>query len=142
MADSPETSAAAPASGAADAPRVFHPGDVLCRSDEIGDPGSKGPFNVVLEGEETEIFLARKDGATRAYVNVCPHRYLPLNWKDDAFLTFDKGRILCVVHAAVFEIADGACVTTHCFEGLTPVEISVESGDIRLVGTVGRPVEG
>jgi nitrite reductase/ring-hydroxylating ferredoxin subunit len=142
MADSPDTSAAAPASGATDAPRVFRPGDVLCRSDEIGDPGSKGPFNVVLEGEETEIFLARKDGVTRAYINVCPHRYLPLNWKDDAFLTFDKGRILCVVHAAVFEIADGACVTTHCFEGLTPVEIAVENGDIRLVGTVGRPIEG
>lgn len=142
MPDSPDTSAAAQAPGAPAAPRVFRPGDILCRSDEIGDPGSKGPFNVVLEGEETEIFLARKDGATRAYINVCPHRYLPLNWKDDAFLTFDKGRILCVVHAAVFEIADGACVTTHCFEGLTPVEIAVENGDIRLIGTVGHPVEG
>lgn len=142
MTDSPESpGAAAPTPDAPAAPRVFQPGDILCRLGDLDDPGSKGPFNVALDGEETEIFLVRSGGSPRAYINVCPHRFLPLNWKDDAFLTFDKGRILCVVHAAVFEIDDGACVTTHCFEGLTPVAIAVESGDIRLVGTVGRPVE-
>jgi nitrite reductase/ring-hydroxylating ferredoxin subunit len=66
---------------------------------------------------------------------------MPLNWKDDAFLTFDKGKILCVVHAAIFDIEDGACMTMHAFEGLTPVSIAVENGEVRLVGEVGKPVE-
>ena len=121
-------------------PRIYRPGDVLCPLDDLSDPGSKGPFLVTLEDEETEIFLTRKDGEVRAYLNVCPHRYMPLNWKDDAFLTFDKTKILCVVHAALFNIEDGSCATMHAFEGLTPVTVAVEDDNVRLVGTVGRPV--
>jgi len=131
----------APAPDAA-APPVYRPGDVLCRLDELADPGSKGPFNVVLNGEETEIFLVRKNGQPYGYINVCPHRFMPLNWKENAFLTFDKTRILCVVHAAIFDIEDGACATTHCFEGLTPVSVAVDDGAIRLIGAMGCPVEG
>ena len=140
MADGSREPGAAPAPEPA-APRVFGPGDVLCRVDDLDDPGSKGPFVVTLEGEETEIFLVRKDGKVHGYINVCPHRWMPLNWKDDAFLTFDKNKILCVVHAAIFNIEDGACLTMHAFEGLSPVAVTVENGDIRLVGTIGRPVE-
>lgn len=122
-------------------PQALRPGDILCRFDDLADPGSKGPFLVVLDNEETEIFLVRKNGNVHAYLNVCPHRYMPLNWKNDAFLTFDKNKILCVVHAAIFNVEDGACLTMHAFEGLSPVAITVENGDIRLVGTVGRPIE-
>ena len=123
-------------------PRLYRAGDILCRLDELDEPGSKGPFNVVLNDEETEIFLVRKDGKAHGYINVCPHRFLPLNWKDNAFLTFDKTKILCVVHAAIFRLEDGACLTTHWFEGLTPVTLTVENGDIRMTGVVEPPIEG
>jgi nitrite reductase/ring-hydroxylating ferredoxin subunit len=123
------------------APIALRPGETLCRLDELTDPGSKGPFLVALGDEETEIFVVRKDGNVHAYLNVCPHRYMPLNWKDDAFLTFDKGKILCVVHAAIFNIEDGACMTMHAFEGLTPVSIAVENDEVRLVGEIGKPIE-
>jgi nitrite reductase/ring-hydroxylating ferredoxin subunit len=138
--DSP--GASNPTPNAPAAPRVYRAGEVLCRFDDLEDPGSKGPFLVILDSEETEIFVVRKDDKAHGYINVCPHRYLPLNWKDNAFLTFDKTKILCVVHAAIFNLDDGACMTTHCFEGLTPVTIAVENGDIRFTGEVGRPVEG
>jgi nitrite reductase/ring-hydroxylating ferredoxin subunit len=141
MADGSSGTGSAAAAPEPTTPRVFRPGEVLCREEDLDDPGSKGPFNVVLGGEETEIFLVRKDGKIRGYINVCPHRYMPLNWKDDSFLTFDKTRILCVVHAAIFEIEDGSCVTMHCMEGLSPVEIAVENGEVRLIGPGGAPVE-
>ena len=141
MTDSPSNPRATAPTETPVAP-VFRPGDVLCRIDDIPDPGSKGPFNVAFDGEETEIFVVHKDGKIYGYVNVCPHRYMPLNWKNDAFLTFDKSKILCVVHAAIFRIEDGACLTTHCFEGLSPVVLAVENGDVRLVGLGGAPVEG
>jgi nitrite reductase/ring-hydroxylating ferredoxin subunit len=135
MDDSSENPGASPAMpGPPDAPRALRSGDILCRVSDIADPGSKGPFNVVLGTEETEIFLVRNEGNVRAFVNVCPHRYLPLNWKDDSFLTLDKGRILCVVHAALFDVDTGDCLTMHAPDGLTPVAIAVEGDDIRLIG--------
>jgi nitrite reductase/ring-hydroxylating ferredoxin subunit len=123
------TPGAAPA-----APQPLRAGDILCRLSEIAEPGSKGPFIVELDTEEIEIFLVRTDGNVRAFVNVCPHRYLPLNWKNDSFLTLDKTRILCVVHAALFDTDSGDCLTMHAPEGLTPVEIAIDGDDIRLVG--------
>jgi nitrite reductase/ring-hydroxylating ferredoxin subunit len=123
------TPGAAPAT-----PQPLRAGDILCRVSDIAEPGSKGPFVVELDTEETEIFLVRNDGRVRAFVNVCPHRYLPLNWKDDSFLTLDKSRILCVVHAAIFDTDTGDCLTMHSPDGLTPVAIAVEGDDIRLVG--------
>ncbi|MGE5539690.1 MAG: Rieske (2Fe-2S) protein [Gemmatimonas sp.] len=135
MKDDMENPGGAPATpGQPAAPRVLRAGDVLCRMSDIAEPGSKGPFVVELGTEETEIFLVRRDGTVRAFVNVCPHRYLPLNWKDDSFLTLDKTRILCVVHAALFDMDSGDCLTMHAPEGLTPVAIAVEGDDIRLVG--------
>lgn len=142
MADgSPNTGATSPASEPS-APRVFRAGDVLCRADELEDPGSKGPFLVVFDGEETEIFLVRKNGNVYGYINVCPHRYMPLNWKDDSFLTFDKAKILCVVHAAIFEVEDGSCVTMHCMDGLSPVALAVENGEVRLIDPGTDPAGG
>jgi nitrite reductase/ring-hydroxylating ferredoxin subunit len=134
MSDGSTPGAAPTPPGQPDASRVLRSGDILCRLSDLTDPGSKGPFNVVLGTEETEIFLVRNDGKVRAFVNVCPHRYLPLNWKDDSFLTLDKSRILCVVHAAIFDSDTGDCLTMHSPDGLTPVAIAVEGEDIRLVG--------
>jgi nitrite reductase/ring-hydroxylating ferredoxin subunit len=137
MSDGSTPGAAPTPPGQPAAPRTFRAGDILCRVSDIADPGSKGPFVVVLgseEGdEETEIFLVRSEGKVRAFVNVCPHRYLPLNWKDDSFLTLDKSRILCVVHAALFDTDTGDCLTMHAPDGLTPVAITIEGDDIRLV---------
>jgi nitrite reductase/ring-hydroxylating ferredoxin subunit len=133
MSDGSDTGAA-PTPEQPAAPRTHRSGDVLCRTSDIADPGSKGPFVAMLGDEETEIFLVRNAGHVRAFVNVCPHRYLPLNWKDDSFLTLDKSKILCVVHAAIFDIDNGDCLTMHAPDGLTPVAIAIEGDEIKLVG--------
>jgi nitrite reductase/ring-hydroxylating ferredoxin subunit len=111
---------------------VVKPGDALCRLDEIENPGSRG-FVMLRDGEEEEIFVVRDGEEAFAYVNICPHRFLPLNWKPDVFLNFQKTRILCVVHAATFDMRDGSYLGGPCpGQGLEPVAITIEDGVIRL----------
>ena len=100
---------------------VVRPGDVLCRLDELDNPGSKG-FIMLRDGEEAF-----------GYVNICPHRFLPLNWKPDVFLNFQKTRILCVVHAATFDMRDGSYLGGPCpGQGLETVPLRIENGVILL----------
>jgi nitrite reductase/ring-hydroxylating ferredoxin subunit len=115
-------------------PVRVHPGEVMCPLEELEDPGSKA-FRVVFEdGHELDIFAVRKGAEVFAYVNVCPHQYLPLNWHTDIFLTLEKTQILCVMHAARFEIETGEMVygpmTTDC--RLRPVPVDIEDGAVRL----------
>lgn len=122
------------------APPVVRPGETLCRLDALDDPPSKA-FTVALpDGGEVEIFVVRRGGDAVAYVNDCPHQHLPLNWKTDVFLTLDRARILCVMHAATFDIASGEMLSgPHC-PGcrLTPVPVRVADGAV-ILGESGIP---
>ena len=98
------------------------------------DPGTK-PFRIDFDdGHEVEIFVIRRGSDVFAYVNVCPHQFLPLNWHSDIFLNLHKTHILCVMHGARFEIDSGDMiygpVTADC--RLRPVPVSVEDGAVRL----------
>ena len=109
-------------------------GAVLCRLEHIPDPGGKG-FTVRLDGETCDIFAVRKGGEVFAYVNVCCHRGLPLNWKPDTFLTHDKTRILCANHAATFDMRDGSCLSGPCAgQSLEVVAVTVKDGAVTLLG--------
>jgi nitrite reductase/ring-hydroxylating ferredoxin subunit len=115
-----------------DSEPVLKPGDVLCRIDELDNPGSRG-FIMLRDGEEEEIFVVRDGNDAFAYVNVCPHRFMPLNWKPDVFLNFQKTRILCVVHAATFDLRDGSYMGGPCpGQSLESIPLRIEDGLIRL----------
>ncbi len=121
-------------------PTEVRPGDVMCALDELEDPGSKA-FRINFEDDHSvDIFLVRRGGEAFAYVNVCPHQFLPLNWHTDIFLTLDKTQILCVMHAARFDIETGRMTYGPVGEdcGLRPVPITVEDGQVRL-GTENIP---
>lgn len=120
-------------------PPVVRPGEIVCRLDELVDPPTRAFLLRFDDGEEVEIFVVRKDDAAYAYVNDCPHQGLPLNWKQDVFLTYDSARILCVMHGATFRIETGEVVSgpmpADC--RLLKVPITVESGEIRLAPREG-----
>ena len=102
---------------------------VLCAVTDIEDPGSKG-FRV---GRRERLFVVRKGGAIFAYMNLCPHQGTTLDWKPDAFLSYDKDMILCSMHSALFNIDDGICVDGPCpGQGLEPVKIALKDGGIFL----------
>jgi nitrite reductase/ring-hydroxylating ferredoxin subunit len=111
-------------------------GEVLCRLIDIGDRDAWA-FTITSGGAEREIFAVRLDDEVFAYVNVCPHRQMPLNWKPDEFLAYDKSRILCTMHAASFDIRQGHCLGGPCAgQSLVAVPIVIEDGIVRL-GTSG-----
>ncbi|MEE8515650.1 MAG: Rieske 2Fe-2S domain-containing protein [Alphaproteobacteria bacterium] len=82
---------------------------------------------------EREIFAIRKGREVFVYANVCPHRGLPLNWKPDIFLSYDKSRILCVLHACTFDIETGQALTGPCpGQSLEAIAVTVVGGAVRL----------
>ena len=116
-------------------------GDVLCRLADIPDRDSRA-FTITSNGEEREIFAIRLGDEVFAYVNVCPHRQMPLNWKPDVFLAYDKSRILCTMHAATFDIRQGHCLTGPCpGQSLVAVPIVIEDGIVRLGPNADRAMK-
>ena len=107
--------------------------DVLCRLDDLSDPGSKA---FVIEGEQgpEEIFLVRRGPRVFAYRNQCPHTGGPLDWMPDQFLDLDKRHIQCATHDARFRIEDGFCLVGPCAgKALEPLAVRVKSGRVRLI---------
>lgn len=81
----------------------------LCPAADIGDGASQG-FDV---GDQ-HIFVVRQGTRVRVYRNRCPHRGLPLNWKEHQFLDPTGTMIQCAQHGALFIIDSGRCVTGPC----------------------------
>jgi nitrite reductase/ring-hydroxylating ferredoxin subunit len=107
-------------------------GTVVCRLEDIEDPGSKG-LTVSIAGRLQEIFIVRRGGSVFGYLNSCPHTGGPLDWTPDRFLDLDGRHIQCAMHAALFRIEDGRCIAGPCNgDRLTPVHVEVEAGVVRL----------
>ena len=105
---------------------------VLCRLDEILDPGSRG-FDFREGDALRSVFVVRTGGTVRAYENACPHTGGPLDWVPDQFLTREKDMILCATHGALFRIADGHCLSGPCIgENLTPLPVSIEGDAVAV----------
>ncbi len=116
---------------------------VLCRFDELADPGSRA-MTVALPDGPREVFVVRQANRVYAYLNQCPHTGGPLDWVPDQFLNLEQDHIQCATHAALFRIHDGFCVAGPCSgDHLTAVPASVENGMIVLRlkpgGATGQP---
>src|SRR5882672_5632645 len=104
----------------------------LCRVDELADPGTR---NVVLgEGEdELDIIIVQTNGARHAYINCCPHQFIPLETFPNHFLTEDKKYFVCSGHGARFALDSGKCVSGPCLgKGLDKLAIEERDGAIHL----------
>lgn len=86
---------------------------LICRLDEISDPGCRG-FDLHIRGEALSGFLVLKDAQLFAYVNACPHTGSPLDWVEHQFLDMDQEFIQCAVHDARFEVHSGLCIAGPC----------------------------
>lgn len=110
------------------------PGTFLCKLDALDDPGAKG-FTFGKGADRFDMFLIRKDNAVYAYLNECPHAHARLDNWPDRFLTLDETRIVCGVHAALFEIESGFCISGPCTgRRLTSVPVEIADDEIRMGG--------
>jgi nitrite reductase/ring-hydroxylating ferredoxin subunit len=105
---------------------------VLCRLDEIPDPGSRG-FDFREGDALRSVFVVRTGDTVRAYENACPHTDGPLDWVPDQFLTREKDMILCATHGALFRIEDGHCLSGPCIgEDLRQLPVSIEGDAVAV----------
>ncbi len=88
----------------------------------------------VADGREVAIVVVRRGTELRAYLDLCPHQYLPLTWRGRRVLSTDGERLRCTNHGAEFAVADGRGLSgpgNAC--GLTPVPLRVETdGTVRF----------
>ncbi|MEO5335283.1 MAG: Rieske 2Fe-2S domain-containing protein [Magnetospirillum sp. WYHS-4] len=105
-------------------------GQVLCRLDDIPDPGSVR-VDLTLGGKAVQAMVIRHRGRVAAYVNSCPHVGAPLDLTKGQFLALDRSHILCGNHGALFRIEDGHCIAGPCKgKDLKAIPISLRDGYI------------
>ncbi|MBU3030535.1 Rieske (2Fe-2S) protein [Paracoccus marinaquae] len=85
------------------------------------------PLTIRSERGEFPLILLRDGDKLRAYVNACPHQYLPLNYRGEQLLSADGAMLLCTNHGARFDISTGRVIEgADC--GLDPVPVSIAEG--------------
>jgi nitrite reductase/ring-hydroxylating ferredoxin subunit len=107
---------------------------VVCRLDELDDPGSK-EFRIGEGDWPFKGFVVRQGDEVYAYQNFCMHAGHPLNWSPDGFLTGDGSQIICASHGAIYEIRSGECVAGPCpGKKLRPVNVEVRDSEVVVRG--------
>ena len=103
----------------------------LCRLDEIPDGGATAVDAVLAYGAESLILL-RHGEQVDGYLNVCPHAGRRLDYAPGKFL-LKNGTLICAVHGATFNRADGLCIAGPCRgEHLRQVAVRVQDGAVHL----------
>jgi nitrite reductase/ring-hydroxylating ferredoxin subunit len=104
----------------------------LCRAEELARTGAR---SVVLgESPDTlDVLVIEHDGARRAYLNACPHQFIPLETFPDWVFSEDRKHLFCSGHGALFVPETGLCVEGPCEgDALTPLAIVEREGAIYL----------
>ena len=84
----------------------------LCRLEDVGLGEARG-FDPAGCGEDS-LFIVRRPGCVTAFVNICPHQGVRLEFKKDKFLSADGSSIVCSAHGAHFDPSTGACTGGAC----------------------------
>jgi nitrite reductase/ring-hydroxylating ferredoxin subunit len=95
-------------------------------------PEKDGREYLFGEGRDTfSLFVIRVGDGVRAYVNVCPHLQMTLNFAGTGFLAEDGLHLQCPMHGAIFRREDGGCIGGPPEgEALTAIPVAVEGGNI------------
>ena len=105
--------------------------EALCRSTELAERGLAFVWDVLQWQQPARAFALRFDGAVVAYVNRCAPVPTEMDWQPGEFLDMDKRWILCSIHGAMYEPADGRCVSGPCGRGrLTAIRVEEEGGQV------------
>jgi len=108
------------------------PGQVLCRLDDIPDPGSKG-FSFWTGEMVFRAFVVRRGDEVKGWRDRCPHIGTPLSFGDDRYLTRGGDYIMCFTHGALFRPEDGMCVGGPCVgQALRPWPVKVFDGCVLI----------
>ena len=103
----------------------------LCASESLVERGTAHVFDVMLWREPARAFVLRFEGRVVAYLNRCAHVPSELDWQSGEFLDQDKRWIICAIHGATYEPADGVCVGGPCRgERLMALDVVEREGQV------------
>ena len=86
----------------------------LCRAEDLKEGGLAWTWDVIADGEPVRAFALRFEGQVVAYLNRCAHVPAEMDWQPGRFLDADRRWIVCAMHGAMYEPADGLCVAGPC----------------------------
>jgi nitrite reductase/ring-hydroxylating ferredoxin subunit len=120
-------------------PNAPLPGSRLCRLQDLAEDMPQ-EFHVMPQSGATtpfRILAYRQANTVHAYVNQCPHQWLPMNRSDGSFLMWSSHELMCAQHSAVFDLANaGICSMGPCQgSNLLRVPLTIV-GDELLIGGV------
>lgn len=98
----------------------------LCKTTSIA-PNKSAKFTI----DDTALFVINKEDNFYAYLNMCPHRSISLDWDNNKFLDPDNELIECATHGALFAIDSGLCVSGPCVgQNLSKVKLNIQQQKI------------
>jgi nitrite reductase/ring-hydroxylating ferredoxin subunit len=119
-------------------PSEFPPVRVLADARRL-EEGAGMRFSVVVEGVQHDAFVVRYRGAFHAYLNVCRHELLPLDFGDGRFFDEAYDALVCCHHGARYRPETGECLAGPCAGGgLTTLALEERGGELWAVGVTRR----
>ncbi|HVZ82024.1 MAG TPA: Rieske 2Fe-2S domain-containing protein [bacterium] len=86
-------------------------------------------FIIQRPDRETEAFVFRKNGKILAYLNLCRHWTVGLDFDDNEFFSPDGEWLVCKNHGAIYHPQTGRCESGPCGgASLYPVPIIEKDG--------------
>lgn len=108
------------------------PGEVLCA---LSDVPANGVFSGDVAGFQVLVLLHAGDIV--AFVNACPHRFLPLDHRDGDIVSSDQESLICSNHDAMFRLSDGAGISGEGLGcSLSAIPVNVVGGQVQIRATV------
>ncbi len=85
------------------------------------------------EGMPLTGFVFLDSGQPKAYLNICPHLGIELNWMPGRFMDADNLFIQCSTHGALFKPGTGECIAGPCQgDALTMLEVRQSDDTIEV----------
>ena len=115
----------------------------LCEAAALDERGLAHVFDVRLWSQPARAFALRFDGQVVAYVNRCAHVPVEMDWQPGHFLDLQRRWIICSMHGATYDPANGHCVGGPCGRGrLLPIKTIERAGQVYWYPCADiRPVE-
>jgi nitrite reductase/ring-hydroxylating ferredoxin subunit len=109
---------------------------VIAAGTELLEGGRAVRFTVEAGGRELPAFAIRFRGRVHAYLNVCAHEGLELDWLPGEFFDVEGALLVCATHGAVYAPDTGRCSGGPCAgAGLVKLPIRErEDGTVVLSG--------
>ena len=103
----------------------------LCDSVVLQNGGEGVRFELTRNGRKQPAFVIRYQDRVYAYLNLCAHRGVELDWEPGNFFDMSHQFLICATHGALYDPSTGICVRGPC-AGMSLVNIRVTEADGRI----------